>query len=47
MDSISDLKRGATKDIIILMEEKSQFHFMVQAIQSPPKTLKTLGRKAG
>jgi len=32
MDSISDLKRGVTKDIIILMEEKSQFHFMVQAI---------------
>ena len=32
MDSISDLKRGVTKDITILMEEKSQFHFMVQAI---------------
>jgi len=32
MDSISDLKGGVTKDITILMEEKSQFHFMVQAI---------------
>jgi len=32
MDSISDLKKGVTKDITTLMEGKSQFHFMVQAI---------------
>ncbi len=37
MDSIFGLKLGVTKDIIILMEEKSRFHFMVRAILFPQK----------